>query len=434
MQASLKLSSQVEPDVIVAQSSLGTHPMAANKRNRHMTFYFEPTRSAGLTKLNTFIANAGRHYQNSRNSDFGPDDRSNVSALSPYIRHRMLTEEEVLQTVLAKHSPIAAEKFIQEVFWRTYFKGHLETRPTVWDNYRTKLREVKLSGGLATAYDSAVSANTGIECFDAWVDELVEYGYLHNHARMWFASIWIFTLRLPWVLGADFMFRHLLDGDPASNTLSWRWVAGLHTKGKTYLARADNIETYTQGRFKPRGLAQQAPALEEAEAHPLRKLPSAMSCFPEGKVGLLITEEDFHPESFDARQSQIIAVAGATSVAQRSHFQVGDHVHYFTTNALADTLTRAAKKHKCAALQLPNLTVEEVALFAEQHGIQKLVTSYAPVGPVAEQLSILTTGLSARGIELVQVRRAFDSHAWPHGSKGFFAMKEKIPSFVEKLT
>ncbi len=91
-------------------------------------------------------------------------------------------------------------------------------------------------------------------------------GYLHNHARMWFASIWIFTLRLPWVLGADFFMRHLCDGDPASNTLSWRWVAGLHTRGKTYLARASNIATYTGGRFTPQDhdLAAFAPPLTEA--------------------------------------------------------------------------------------------------------------------------------------------------------------------------
>ncbi len=75
-------------------------------------------------------------------------------------------------------------------------------------------------------------------------------GYLHNHARMWFASIWIFTLRLPWELGADFFLRHLLDGDPASNTLSWRWVGGMQTMGKTYLARADNIATL-HGRAVP---------------------------------------------------------------------------------------------------------------------------------------------------------------------------------------
>ena len=96
---------------------------------------------------------------------------------------------------------------------------------------------------------------TGIDCFDAWARELVATGYLHNHARMWFASIWIFTLRLPWELGADFFLRHLIDGDPASNTLSWRWVAGLQTAGKTYLATAENIARFTGGRFAPQGLA-----------------------------------------------------------------------------------------------------------------------------------------------------------------------------------
>jgi deoxyribodipyrimidine photo-lyase len=398
-----------------------------------MTTYFEATRDAGLARLNAFAAKAGRDYQASRNFDLGPDDRSNVSALSPYIRRRLITEEEVLQTVLAKHTTVTAEKFIQEVFWRTYFKGHLETRPSIWNNYCANLQNFKMTGGLATAYDGAVSANTGIDCFDAWVRELVDHGYLHNHARMWFASIWVFTLRLPWELGADFMYRHLLDGDPASNTLSWRWVAGLHTKGKTYLARADNIETYTQGRFRPRGLAHQAPALEETELTPLRKLPAAISCFPEGKVGVLITEEDLHLESFDTHHAEIIAVAGATSAAQSSHFPASDQVQKFTANALVDALKRIAEKHKCAALELPNLTVNAVALFAEQHRIQKLVTPYASVGPVAEQLSILTIGLRTRGIELVQVRREFDSAAWPHSSKGFFAMKERIPFLIEEL-
>jgi deoxyribodipyrimidine photo-lyase len=269
--------------------------------------------------------------------------------------------------------------------------------------------------------------------FDAWAGELVEHGYLHNHTRMWFASIWIFTLRLPWELGADFMYRNLLDGDPASNTLSWRWVAGLHTKGKTYMARADNIETYTQGRFRPRGLADQAPALEEAELSPFRQLPSATSRFPKGKVGVLITEEDLHLESFDTQQAEIIAVAGATSVAQRSIFPVSAHVQNFTSIALADALKRAADNYKCAAQELPILTVDAVTLFAEQHRMQTLVTPYAPVGPVAERLSILTIGLKARGIELVQVRREFDSAAWPHGSKGFFTMKERTPSLIEKL-
>ena len=148
--------------------------------------------------------------------------------LSPFIRHRLITEQEVLAAVMKTHTTAAAEKFIQEVFWRTYFKGHLETRPFIWTNYRTACKNLvaglSQDGGLREAYGRAVEGKTGIACFDCWTEELKDTGYLHNHARMWFASIWIFTLRLPWELGADFMYRHLLDGDAASNTLSWRWV------------------------------------------------------------------------------------------------------------------------------------------------------------------------------------------------------------------
>ncbi len=124
--------------------------------------------------------------------------------------------------------------------------------------------------GFARAYRRAIEGKTGIDCFDAWVEELLETGYLHNHTRMWFASIWIFTLQLPWELGADFTYRHFVDGDPASNTLSWRWVGGLHTRGKTYLARPDNIAEHTGGRFRPKGLAREAIALDEPLPAPAR--------------------------------------------------------------------------------------------------------------------------------------------------------------------
>lgn len=396
---------------------------------------FEPTRQAGLARLNSFVPSAGRHYQNARNSDLGPGDRSNVSVLSPYIRHRLVSEEEVLHAVLAKHSPAASEKFIQEVFWRTYFKGHLETRPMIWTNYRVALENRKLQGGLLKAYESALSAQTGIDCFDAWVSELIDVGYLHNHARMWFASIWIFTLRLPWELGADFMYRHLLDGDAASNTLSWRWVAGLHTKGKTYLARADNIETYTQGRFSPKGLAQYAQALEEPLSPSAQRISPARESYSGSKIGLLLTEEDLTSETWMVGGTEIVAIAGASGEAARSALPISDLVTQFTKAALEDGVSRAAQKFKAPHQILGGLNVEELATWATTYGLSTIVTGYAPVGPVADLLKNLTLELKALNIELVQVRRAFDSAAWPHGSKGFFAMKEKIPgllrSFVE---
>ena len=70
---------------------------------------------------------------------------------------------------------------------------------------------------------------------------------------MWFASIWIYTLNLPWQLGAEFFMNHLLDADPASNTLSWRWVAGLHTKNKQYITSAENIKKFTDNKYYPKG-------------------------------------------------------------------------------------------------------------------------------------------------------------------------------------
>jgi deoxyribodipyrimidine photo-lyase len=398
---------------------------------------FEPTRAAGLARLAAFVPSAGRHYAASRNDDLGPDKRSNVSVLSPYIRHRLITEEEVLAAVLAQHSQSAAEKFIQEVFWRTYFKGHLETRPVIWSNYRHNLDQqidgLLAKGSFRKHYERAVEGRTGIDCFDAWVEELAEIGYLHNHTRMWFASIWIFTLRLPWELGADFMIRHLIDGDPASNTLSWRWVGGLHTRGKTYLARPDNIRSCTHDRFSPEGLAREAPPLEEPPLPSARPLPAAKVQLPSGRIGLLLTPEDLHPASLDRGDADIVAVAGAVLHDALSSLETSDRVKAFTDGALADALLSASTDFSAPATHLPSLSALAIEDWARRHALETVVTAYAPVGPVATCLAEITPLLQAKGIRLVQVRRAFDTLGWPHGTRGFFAMKEKIPAMIREL-
>ena len=110
---------------------------------------FVPTRAAGLARLAAFVPAAGRAYANGRNSDHGPDQRGNVSVLSPYIRHRLITEAEVLEAVLGRFSLGTAEKFVHEVYWRTYFKGHLETRPEIWARYRRDVVRTLLSRGVA---------------------------------------------------------------------------------------------------------------------------------------------------------------------------------------------------------------------------------------------------------------------------------------------
>jgi len=395
-------------------------------------------RSAGHERLKVFLPYAGRAYASQRNYDFGPCDRSNVSALSPWIRHRLIGESEVLASTLQRYRLSTAEKFVQEVFWRSYFKGWLEHRPQVWSRYCDELDKqiavLNCDGSLEARYSEAVQGRTGIDCFDAWASELIETGYLHNHARMWFASIWIFTLRLPWQLGADFFYRHLLDGDPASNTLSWRWVGGLHTKGKHYLARASNIQKYTDGRFHPTGqLAENAEALSEPARDELRPLPPQDPIAGDEPFGLLITEEDGWPESLDLPGGPV-SVLGLTMTEDRSPLTVGDQALSFAENAMQDTLDRASRHFGCETVQAngPDWR-SSLSGWARQHGLRKIVTAYAPVGPVAQRLSAVTHDLEAAGIRLVQTRRPFDEICWPHATKGFFALKKKIPGILASL-
>jgi deoxyribodipyrimidine photo-lyase len=386
---------------------------------------FTPTRSAALSRLNDFVPRAGRIYADGRNADHGPDARANVSMLSPYVRHRLITEEEIVAAALARHSGAVAEKFVQEVLWRTYWKGWLDMRPDVWTRFVSE-RDAATTNKYVAA---AEAGTTGIDGFDDWARELTETGYLHNHARMWFASIWIFTLKLPWTLGADFFLRHLVDADPASNTLSWRWVAGLQTAGKTYLASADNIARYTGGRFSPKGLAREAVALSEApiaKATPIAALPAVD---PRTPALLLISGEDLHPESLFARDMAVRAVLAAPVVAG---WPWGDKAAAFVTAATDDARERAGKYFNC---KTTTATIDADAVIAAAHAARAkvIIIAYAPVGPVADALLAIEPALAAAGLSIVRVRRDWDSAFWPHATKGFFPFKERIPALLGEM-
>ena len=368
------------------------------------------TREAGLAALQAAAPALGRRYADHRNTDRGPDAPATTSVLSPYLRRRLILEQEAVSAALAAHGE-GATKYVQEVFWRTYFKGHLETRPWLWDDYKSLVAsgqgELAGSSGLRTAYDQAVEGRTGIDAFDEWARELVAQNWLHNHTRMWFASIWIFTLRLPWALGADFFMRHLLDGDPASNTLSWRWVAGLHTRGKHYVARAENIRRYTDGRYDPHGLDEAPEPLSEGEGQgegrAAVRMPAADKA-PAGEVALLLHVDDLAPETLELGGARVVSVSGF-----EAHYEgAAEAVCRADEQALADGLARAAAHFGCPVAEpAPGLAV---------------VTPWAPVGPSAEALSAA-----------LRVRRAWDSAVWPHSTKGFFKVKEEIPSVLETL-
>lgn len=398
----------------------------------------EASRSAAFAALQRFLPRAGAEYAAKRNFDYGPAVRGNVSGLSAYIRHRLIHEGEILDATLQQHSFESAAKFIEEIFWRGYFKGWLEHHPTVWLDYRSVVRaqieSLDSNRSLRDSYDRAVGGRTGIDCFDAWVGELRSTGYLHNHARMWFASIWVYTLRLPWQLGADFFFRHLVDGDPASNILSWRWVCGLHTKGKTYLARVSNIASYTGGRFNPQGkLAHEAKPLKEARIHPIRTLPPAETVPDGARIGLLVTEEDCSPESLPLRGAPV-ALLGAVTTNTRSPLPVGRLVREFGIGAVADGVERAARYYGLPAQSAHSDSWEDaIVAWAGSSDLDAVVTAYAPVGPVAERLEGVRRALAGNRIELIQLRRAYDTCTWPHATKGFFKLKARIPDVLARL-
>lgn len=384
---------------------------------------FIATRAHGLERCRAFAPAMGARYAGGRNYDHGPGRHTAVSTLSPWIRRRLVTEAEVIATAIAAHGAGRAGKFIEEVFWRSYFKGWLERRPQVWDDYRDGLLE-----DLA-----ALDRNRRLR-EDLTRAEAGDTGYLHNHARMWFASIWICTLQLPWRIGADFFLRHLLDGDPASNTLSWRWVAGLHTRGKPYVARADNIATYTSRRHSPRQdeLAEVKAGLDDTEPdglpslQPLRPVTAPQAGRP---TALLITEEDCLIEDFPREHLDLRTSATLAASARRSPRPVADAVFHFEAAALVDAAARAG-------VQAVTLRADEPATLADWASaarVTQVVTPYVPRGPLHDWLTGATPLLAARGIALTEWRRDWDSAVWPHATAGFFKIKERIPRLLTEL-
>jgi len=403
-----------------------------------MTETHPATRAHGLALMEAFVPAMGRRYANGRNHDLGPGRHKAVSGLSPYIRRRLLTEEEVVRAALQAHGPEAAEKFIQEVIWRGYFKGWLERRPQVWDSYRdglaADLATLDLDRRLRRDVERAEAGATGLACFDVWVEELVTTGYLHNHARMWFASIWIFTLGLPWRIGADFFYRHLLDGDAASNTLGWRWVAGLHTRGKAYPARADNIAAFSGGRFAPRAsdLAEVGEGLEATEPDglpPVQPLREARAPVAGIATALLRTDEDCRPADFDLAALDIRAAAALHAGQLRSPRPVAAAVLRFEEKALADAAARAG----LTAAPLAALHPDVLAKWAVAAGVAQVVTPYVTRGPLSDWLDEARPLLAARDIALCEWRRDWDSAIWPHATAGFFKVKQRIPRILDDL-
>ena len=378
--------------------------------------HFEASRVKALEKLNYFVENNLSEYSKLRNFDFGPENRSNISCLSPYITHGIINERELVEKSLSKFSFSKNEKFIQEILWRTYWKGWLELRPNVWSDYLLELNKIKDEFKDNRNYLNAIEGKTNIECFNEWINELKENNYLHNHSRMWFASIWIFTLELPWQLGAEFFMQHLYDGDAASNTLGWRWVAGIQTQGKHYLASEWNIKKFSNNRFSNIKLNENAPPKVSEKTYSIIKQdfnnPQNI-----GDKNLLIFENNLSFEITDFQNNKFKKVHLISNKNENRSIKLDEKVVKFKSLLIRDQEQR-----------LKNNSIDcEITDISEIKNIENSCALYPTVG---ENLDYL----NSNNIKIDFLFRKLDQYSWQYCNKGFFNFKNYIPKIISTLS
>ena len=378
---------------------------------------FKPSRIFALEKLNNFIENNLVEYSKLRNFDYGPDKRTNISCLSPYVSHGIISEIEIINKSLKKYSFIKNEKFIQEILWRIYWKGWLELRPNVWSDYLSDLKKIKETSANNQNYLSAINGKTNIECFNYWVNELKEKNYLHNHARMWFASIWIFTLNLPWQLGAEFFMKNLCDGDAASNTLGWRWVAGIQTQGKHYLASEWNIKKFTNNRFQNIKLNEKAtPALSEKN-YSIKNRDFTNVEILENKT-LLIFENNLSFEITDFKDNKFKKILLINHKNNYRTINLSEKVMSFKSSLLEDQKKRLEQK----SINCEIVSIDEIKNITEN--------IYAIYPSIGENLDFINLN-SLKNVRFLY--RKLDQFSWKYCNKGFFNFKNHIPKIIQKF-
>ena len=373
---------------------------------------FEASRAKAVEKLDNFIENNLSEYSKLRNFDFGPDNRSNISCLSPYISHGIINELEVIDKSLKRFSFAKNEKFIQEVLWRVYWKGWLELRPNVWSDYLIELNNLRDQFKSNQNYLKAIEGKTELECFNQWVNELKEKNYLHNHTRMWFASIWIFSLELPWQLGAEFFMKHLYDGDAASNTLGWRWVAGIQTQGKHYLANEWNIKKFTNNRFQNIKLNENAPPKVSEKSYALIKKEFNNPQNVEEK-NLLIFENNLSFEITDFKENKFVKIYIILNKNENRSIKLSEKLLKFKSLLIEDQKQRLKDKSiDC-----------EIIDISEIQNIENYCALYPSVGENLDYLNL-------NNIKMNFLYRNIDQLAWKFCNKGFFNFKNYIPKII----
>ncbi|MCI5053542.1 MAG: DNA photolyase [Pelagibacteraceae bacterium] len=377
---------------------------------------FHPSRSKALEQLQSFVENHLGLYARDRNFDFGPEKRTNTSCLSPYVTHGILSENEIIKQSLKQYSFSKIEKFIQEVLWRTYWKGWLERRPSVWTDFINDLKYLKVDYESDKNLKAAVNGNTDIECFNDWVHELKDTGYLHNHTRMWFSSIWIFTLELPWQLGAEFFMRYLKDGDPASNTLSWRWTAGVQTKGKNYVAQKWNIKKFTNGRYEKVKLNENAVPIVSDKDY-VQIDPELVNADYHDQKTLVIFDNQLSFETSDFNDTKFKKILIMKNNNLTRSIELDENLMNFKNDLLVDQENRL-KDHY-------DVEVKDIS-FLNNLDTTDMVALYPGVG---ENLDFL----NQNQIQIPYLFRSLDQMTNKYCNKGFFNFKNFIPKIISQI-
>ena len=378
--------------------------------------------------MEKFVSIAGLY---ARDRNYVKPNHPSVSRLSPAIRHRLIREEEITAAVLRVHSFDRVEKFVQEVYWRRYWKSWLALRPQVWSDFVKDLSEL----GEHPDVLRVENGQSGNSLIDYFTNELVSTGYLHNHARMWYAAWWVHEARLPWQAGAAFFYRHLLDGDPASNTLSWRWVAGLQTPGKTYLTRRSNLEKYLATKIlvshadslaafeNPQALqpvdAPKPPITHTSD--PLETLTSSSA------TGLWIHEEDLSVETSSLASETFANVLVTGDCDTWDRFQFPAVKQQWITEALKDVASRAELHWKApTSIEVDKTSAHNVVQWAKANSLDQVIALRPETGPLNDSISTLRATLAQTNIRLALIDRPEDVNIRHFASGGFFSFWERM--------
>ena len=374
---------------------------------------FVTTRKEALNVMERYIENNISDYTAKRNFDFGPQNRKNISCLSPYITHRLISEYEVAKKTLSKYPYQKVEKFIQEIFWRVYWKGWLELRPKVWTDFVEDTKNIENTN----EYEKAINGETNINCFNDWVKELKENNYLHNHTRMWFASIWIFTLKLPWQKGAEFFLRELYDGDAASNTLSWRWVAGIQTKGKNYIAQNWNINKFTNNKYKDLKLNENPQPIIDQRDYKISPLSISNNETASDKLVFFENELDFQFFNID-NHKKVYCILLANDERQ---VKLGSKVLDYKKNLIKNQIQNSGLK----------IEFIEGNKFIELSSNDKDFDIVYP--SIGENMSFLKRVIKKNNLNINYLTREEDNYCWQFSNKGYFNFKSNIPKILSQF-